>query len=93
MPVDVPLYPVNLLVAGRGCWWSGAARWRPRRHAACWRPARSCTWWPPTVSEEVRALDVTWEERPYARGEVAGYRLAVACTDDPARQPGGVRRR
>ncbi len=27
---------------------------------------------------------MTWEERPYRRGEVAGYRLAVACTDDPA---------
>ena len=36
------------------------------------------------MGDEVRALDVTWEERPYERGEVAGYRLAVACTDDPA---------
>ena len=27
---------------------------------------------------------VAWEERPYRRGEVAGYRLAVAATDDPA---------
>jgi siroheme synthase-like protein len=36
------------------------------------------------VGEEVRGLDVSWDERPYARGEVAGYRLAVACTDDPA---------
>lgn len=36
------------------------------------------------VGPEVRSLPVTWEERPYRRGEVAGYRLAVACTDDPA---------
>jgi siroheme synthase-like protein len=36
------------------------------------------------VREAVRALPVTWEERPYERGDVVGYRLAVACTDDPA---------
>ena len=29
-------------------------------------------------------MAVTWEERAYERGDVAGYRLAVACTDDPA---------
>jgi siroheme synthase-like protein len=36
------------------------------------------------VSEAVRALPVTWEERPYRPGEVQGYRFVVACTDDPA---------
>src|SRR3546814_19349353 len=35
------------------------------------------------VSEAVRALPLTWEERAYERGEVAGYRYVVACTDDP----------
>ena len=39
----------------------------------------------PQVDGEIRALPgVSWEERPYRRGEVAGYRLAVAATDDPA---------
>jgi siroheme synthase-like protein len=37
-----------------------------------------------SVGDEVRGMGVTWEERPYERGEVGGYRLAVACTDDPA---------
>jgi siroheme synthase-like protein len=36
------------------------------------------------LGQEIRALGVTCDERPYERGEVAGYRLAVACTDDPA---------
>ena len=36
------------------------------------------------MSEAVRAQPVTWEERPYRPGEVAGYRFVVACTDDPA---------
>jgi siroheme synthase-like protein len=35
------------------------------------------------VSAPMRALGLRWEERPYRRGEVAGYRLAVAATDDP----------
>ncbi len=36
------------------------------------------------VSRGVRRLEVTWEERPYASGEAAGYRFVVAATDDPA---------
>jgi precorrin-2 dehydrogenase/sirohydrochlorin ferrochelatase len=35
------------------------------------------------VSQDMRDLDVTWEERPYRRGEVAGYRLVITATDDP----------
>jgi siroheme synthase-like protein len=36
------------------------------------------------VSDAVRALPVTCDERAYRPGDVAGYRLVVACTDDPA---------
>ncbi len=36
------------------------------------------------VGAAVRAQAVTWEERPYRNGDVAGYRFVVACTDDPA---------
>ena len=37
------------------------------------------------VDSQVRSLEgVSWEERPYRRGDVAGYRLVVAATDDPA---------
>ena len=38
----------------------------------------------PVVAEAVRTQAVTIDERRYERGEAAGYRLAVACTDDPA---------
>ena len=38
----------------------------------------------PSILPELRALPVTCEARSYKRGEVIGYRLAVACTDDPA---------
>ena len=33
------------------------------------------------VGPEVRALPVDWDERPYRRGEVAGYWLVMTATD------------
>jgi siroheme synthase-like protein len=38
----------------------------------------------PDVDAAVAGQGVTVARRPYARGEVAGYRLAVAATGDPA---------
>ena len=93
MPVDVPLYPVNLLVAGRRVLVVGGGRVAAEKARGLLAAGAVVHVVATTVSEEVRALDVTWEERAYARGDVAGFRLAVACTDDPARQPSGVRRR
>jgi siroheme synthase-like protein len=85
MPVDAPLYPVNLVVAGRRCLVVGGGRVAARKAAglaACGAVVHVVA---PTVGDELRAVPgVTWEERPYERGEVAGYRLAMAATDDPA---------
>ena len=39
---------------------------------------------PTAVAEIVAAGDVRWHARPYRRGEVASYRIAVTATDDPA---------
>jgi len=36
------------------------------------------------VSEEVRVLPVAWQERAFTPGDVAGFRLVTAATDDPA---------
>ena len=83
MPVEAPSYPVNLVLTGRrvlvvggGAVAAEKARGLRAAGAVVHVVGRE-------VGEAVRALDVTWEERPYERGEVAGYRLAVACTDDP----------
>lgn len=83
MPVDSPAYPVNLLVEGRkvlvvggGTVAASKVRGLLEARAVVHVVARE-------VSDEVRRLPVTWEERVYQRGEVSGYRLAVACTDDP----------
>jgi siroheme synthase-like protein len=84
MPVTGPQYPVNLVVSGRpvlvvggGAVAIGKVRGLVEAGAAVHVVATA-------VDEAIRAMDVTWEERGYRRGEVAGYRLAIAATDDPA---------
>jgi siroheme synthase-like protein len=83
MPVAARPYPVVLLLEGRpvlvvggGAVALGKAGGLVAAGAKVHVVARA-------VSEPVRALGVTWEERDYEPGEVAGYRFAVACTDDP----------
>ena len=39
----------------------------------------------PTAGSEVaNNARIRWHQRPYRRGEVASYRIAIAATDDPA---------
>jgi len=84
MPVDPPAYPVNLLLEGRRVLVVGGGAVAAAK-ARGLLDARAVVHVVGTeVGDEVRALPVTWEERPYERGEVSSYRLAVACTDDPA---------
>jgi precorrin-2 dehydrogenase / sirohydrochlorin ferrochelatase len=83
VPVDVPLYPVNLLVAGRRVLVVGGGRVAAEKVRGLLAAGAVVHVVATAVSEEVRALVTTWEERPYARGDVAGFRLVVACTDDP----------
>jgi precorrin-2 dehydrogenase/sirohydrochlorin ferrochelatase len=81
VPVDAPLYPVNLIVAGRRCVVVGGGRIAARKAEgllACGAVVHVIA---PRVGPEVRALDgVTWEERSYQQGEVGGYQLAVTAT-------------
>jgi precorrin-2 dehydrogenase/sirohydrochlorin ferrochelatase len=79
------LYPVNLVLTGRRCLVVGGGRIAARKVeglVACGAQVHVVA---PAVGPEVRdhaGAGVTWEERPYRRGEVAGYRLALAATDD-----------
>jgi siroheme synthase-like protein len=76
---------VNLVVEGRRCLVVGGGSVAARKVLglrACGADVHVVA---PQVSAEVRAIDgVTWEERSYRPGELAGYRLAVAATDDRA---------
>ncbi len=84
MPLHGPLYPVNLVVAGRRVLVVGGGAVAAEKARGLLAAGAVVHVVGAAVGAAVRALDVTWEERPYLAGEVAGYRLAVACTDDPA---------
>lgn len=83
MPVESPAYPVNLLLAGRRVLVVGGGRVAAAKVRGLVAAGAVVHVVAAEVGSELRALPVTWEERPYERGEVAGYRLAVACTSSP----------
>jgi precorrin-2 dehydrogenase/sirohydrochlorin ferrochelatase len=84
VPVDARPYPVNLLVSGRRVLVVGGGAVAAEKAQGLLEAGALVHVVATEVGAGVRALDVTWEERPYAPGDVAGYRLAVACTDDPS---------
>jgi precorrin-2 dehydrogenase/sirohydrochlorin ferrochelatase len=84
VPLGAPLYPVGLVVDGRRVLVVGGGAVAARKVAglaACGARVHVVA---PAVADEIRrTAGVTWEERPYRRGEVVGYRLVFAATDDP----------
>ena len=83
MPVDHPLYPVNLVVAGRRCLVVGGGRIAARKAEGLVRCGAQVHVVGTEVGAAVRALAVTWDERPYRPGEAAEYRLVITATGDP----------
>lgn len=82
---QAPQFPVSLAVEGRPCLVVGGGRVAARKAATLLGCAATVHVVAPSVGPEVRGLaGVTWEQRPYRRGEAAHYRLVVAATDDPA---------
>lgn len=85
MPIDVPLYPVNLVVTGRKCLVVGGGPVAAQKVAELVRCGALVDVVAPEICEAIEANDlVTCHKRPYAAGEVAGYRLAITATSDPA---------
>ena len=76
-------YPVNLVVEGRPVLVVGGGPIAARKAAGLVAAGAKVHVVAIHVGDEVKALDVTHEERPYRRGEVAAYRLAITATDDP----------
>ena len=84
MPVDAPLYPVNLVVSGRRCLVVGGgpvAAQKARELAACGAEVHVVA---PRIDPETAAVDgVICHTRAYEAGEGTGYRLVITATDDP----------
>jgi precorrin-2 dehydrogenase/sirohydrochlorin ferrochelatase len=83
MPVDEPLYPVNLVVAGRRCLVVGGgpvALAKARELVACGASVHVVA--PSIVPELAEIPGVVCHRRTYEAGEVTAYRLAITATDD-----------
>jgi precorrin-2 dehydrogenase/sirohydrochlorin ferrochelatase len=85
MPFEGPQYPVLLDLAGRSCLVVGGGRVALGKVRGLLAVDAAVTVVAPLVTDELASLDgVTIERRPYEAGEVAGHRLVIAATDDPA---------
>ena len=83
MPVDQPLYPVNLVLAGRPCLVVGGGRVALTKVRGLADAGARVTVVAPEVVPEVAAVADVVELRPYRPGEAAGYRFVIAATVDP----------
>jgi siroheme synthase-like protein len=84
MPVDEPLYPINLRVAGQRCLVVGGGRVALSKAQGLLECGGDVTVVAPVIDDDLAGLaGVSCERRAYRPGEVAGYRLAITATDDP----------
>jgi siroheme synthase-like protein len=84
MPVDEPLYPINLRVAGQRCLVVGGGRVALSKAQGLLECGGDVTVVAPVVDDDLAGLaGVSCERRAYRPGEVARYRLAITATDDP----------
>jgi precorrin-2 dehydrogenase / sirohydrochlorin ferrochelatase len=82
MPVEHPVYPVNLVVDGRRCLVVGGGRVALHKVRGLVEAGAAVTVVAPEIDPAIAALGAATEQRAYRRGEVGGYRLVVAATGD-----------
>ena len=85
MPIDEPLFPVNLRLAGKPCLVVGGGQVALHKVQALLDAGARVRVVAPEVDPAIEALPgVTVERRPYRRGEVTHERFVIAATGDPA---------
>ncbi len=82
-PVIAP-FPVNLQLAGVPVLVVGGGRVALRKTSQLLNAGAVVTVVAPDVIPELSGLPVTIQLRSYRSGDVADFRLAITCTDDPA---------
>jgi precorrin-2 dehydrogenase/sirohydrochlorin ferrochelatase len=83
MPVTDVLYPVDLVLAGRGCVVVGGGAVAARKVEGLVAAGAEVVVVAPEINSRIRDLGVRLVERPYRRGDLDGAWLAIAATDDP----------
>jgi precorrin-2 dehydrogenase/sirohydrochlorin ferrochelatase len=90
MPVDAPLYPVNLVLRGRRCLVVGGGRVAAQKIDGLLDAEATVHVIAPSLDPVVERLvadesvAVTWAPRAYQPGDLRGFHLAITTTDDPA---------
>jgi siroheme synthase-like protein len=84
VPVDDPLYPVNLVVAGRPCLVVGGGQVASAKVRGLVDAGARVTVVAPEILPQVADAAEVAEVRPYRAGEAAAYRFVIAATGDPA---------
>ena len=80
-----PQYPVNLTLDDEPCLVVGGGPVAARKVAGLLEAGAVVTVVAPSIVESLRDDPrVRWHQRPYRRGEVASYRLAITATGIPA---------
>jgi siroheme synthase-like protein len=82
MPVEGNQYPVNLILQGKRCLVVGGGPVAARKVTGLLACGAEVHVIASSVSAEIAELGVDTEERPYRRGDVDGYRLVIAATND-----------
>jgi precorrin-2 dehydrogenase/sirohydrochlorin ferrochelatase len=88
MPIDEPLYPVNLVVAGRRCLVVGGGRVAAQKVAGLLECDADVHVVAPLVAAPLRALAadgaIGLHERRFEPADLVGCRLVITATDDAA---------
>jgi precorrin-2 dehydrogenase/sirohydrochlorin ferrochelatase len=84
MPVDGPLYPVNLRVEGRSCLVVGGGRVAAGKVQGLLEAGAVVDVVAPQIEPELcNRDDLVTFERPYTSGDLEGRWLVITATDDP----------
>ena len=83
MPVDEPLYPINVRLKGEPCLVVGGGPVALGKVEGLLEAGADVTVIAPEVVDELVALPVKIERRAYAADDIRGFRIAVAATGDP----------
>lgn len=84
MPVEAVQYPANLILAGEPCLVVGGGSVASRKVEGLLVCEARVHVIAEKVGTELRATAVPVDERRYRRGDVAGFRLVLAATNDAA---------
>ena len=83
MPVDEPLYPINLRLQGRRCLVVGGGTVALSKVLGLLEAGADVTVVAPEINDEIASLEgVVVQRRTYRHGDLDGYRIAIAATGD-----------